>query len=587
MKNSTITSHRFLTSVLAVSTLMNGAIGTASAATTYSTTSAVLQQLPGATSNFTINRVGPTGLLVGQSSANLTDNSPVVWNTLGQITNLSPGLTGSVLSFYATDLNSAGQILLDIDTPYLWTNGTLTPITLGIDGYVKAFNTAGQVVGTSTMNDGFISGDGVTTIIGPPPSVSATASVTAQDINENSQVILNTLTSDGSRSPALFWQNGVTQDLGTLPGDVQSYASAINDSAQIVGSSTLVQFQQSRAVIWENGVIRDLGAAAYGPVSVATAINNLGQIVGYAQTTSGSKTSLLWENNQITNLNPLLGQAASSCRPIGINDGGQIAVLCGSSSSYTYYRLNPVNTGTDVGVAITPLATSVTIDSPLTYTLTVTNAGASSVSGATLTDILPTGINFVSATPSQGSCNASTSVVCDLGSIGIGASAKIQIGVVPTVAGNLTNSASVTINETDTNPANDSAAITVSVVSPNADLGITMTDSPDPAKTLSNLTYSINVTNTGPGTASGVTVTDTLPSSMTYISTSSSQGSCSGTSTVTCNFGNLPTGTSARVTIVVQPRSTGTYTNTAAVRSSTPDPVSVNNSVTATTRVKK
>lgn len=40
----------------------------------------------------------------------------------------------------------------------------------------------------------------------------------------------------------------------------------------------------------------------------------------------------------------------------------------------------------------------------LTYTLSVANNGLSPATGTTLTDILPPGVSYVSATASQGTC---------------------------------------------------------------------------------------------------------------------------------------------------------------------------------------
>lgn len=577
-------------SALAFSTLLAVAAGSATAATTYSTTAVVLEKLP-STSTIYLKAIGPTGSLVGQSFANLTDNSPVLWNASGQITDLTPGLTGSISSFYAADINTAGQVLLQADTPFLWTNGVLTPLNLGLEGRVNAFNDAGQIIGNSTLNQAFISTNGLATIITPPSSLSPTTSLSPNDINNKGQVILSAFPLTGRR-PALFWENGVTLDLGALPGDVNSMAAAINEAGQIVGSSSIgSSFEQSRAVIWENGVIRDLGGATYGPIVSAWDINNLGQIVGNARSVAaGSSTSLLWNNDGITNLNPVLGQTASRCSPYGINDAGQIAILCSipNTIDIAYYRLTPVATGADVGVVITPSTTSASVGGTLTYNVSVTNAGASTVSGVSLTDVLPTGVNFVSATPSQGSCSGTTTVACALGSLGSGVSANVQINAIATVVGTLTNSASVTANEADVNALNDNASVVVSVTAPvsNADLGVAMTDSPDPVRRRANLTYAINVTNAGPSAASAVTVTDSLPASMRFVSASVSQGSCSGTSTVTCNLGGLANGASASVTIVVRPQSLGTYANTVAVRSSTPDNISTNNSATVTTRVR-
>ncbi len=221
----------------------------------------------------------------------------------------------------------------------------------------------------------------------------------------------------------------------------------------------------------------------------------------------------------------------------------------------------------------------------LTYTLTVTNSGPSTATGVLVTDTLPSGVTYVSATPSQGSCmEAGGTVTCSLGTLANTATATITIVVIPTTTGTKTNTASVTGNVSDPNTSNNTASATTTV-NPSANLSITKTDSPDPVLVGQNLTYMITVNNAGPSAATGVTVTDTLPAGVTYVSATPSQGSCSGTSTVTCNLGTLANGASATVSIVVTPTTTGTKNNTASVTSSVTDPNTGDNSSTASTTV--
>ena len=47
---------------------------------------------------------------------------------------------------------------------------------------------------------------------------------------------------------------------------------------------------------------------------------------------------------------------------------------------------------------------------PLTYTLSIQNNGPANASGVTLTDELPAGMSFNSATPSQGNCTETNAV---------------------------------------------------------------------------------------------------------------------------------------------------------------------------------
>jgi uncharacterized repeat protein (TIGR01451 family) len=118
-----------------------------------------------------------------------------------------------------------------------------------------------------------------------------------------------------------------------------------------------------------------------------------------------------------------------------------------------------------------------------------------------------------------------------------------------------------------------------------ADIGIAIADSPDPATAASNLTYTITASNAGPNAALQATVTDVLPASVTYVSATPSQGSCSGTSTVTCSLGTIGNGAQATVSLVVRPTAVGTVTNTATVTTTSTDSVPGNNSATASTTV--
>lgn len=117
-----------------------------------------------------------------------------------------------------------------------------------------------------------------------------------------------------------------------------------------------------------------------------------------------------------------------------------------------------------------------------------------------------------------------------------------------------------------------------------ADVSVTISDSPDPATVGNNLSYTITASNAGPY-ASSVTLTDTLPGGVSYVSATPSQGSCSGTATVTCALGTVDYA-NATVTLVVRPTATnGALSNTVAATSTISDLFPANNSSTASTVV--
>jgi uncharacterized repeat protein (TIGR01451 family) len=124
---------------------------------------------------------------------------------------------------------------------------------------------------------------------------------------------------------------------------------------------------------------------------------------------------------------------------------------------------------------------------------------------------------------------------------------------------------------------------------PSADLSVTKTDSPDPVHIGQKLTYTIPVVNNGPDTATGVTLTDSIPKSTGFGSASASNGgTCTRSkTTVTCSLGTMTSSQTVTVTIVVKPTKKGTISNTVNVSATSPtDPNLLNNEATQDTLVK-
>ncbi|HBB88300.1 MAG TPA: hypothetical protein DC047_11850 [Blastocatellia bacterium] len=117
------------------------------------------------------------------------------------------------------------------------------------------------------------------------------------------------------------------------------------------------------------------------------------------------------------------------------------------------------------------------------------------------------------------------------------------------------------------------------------DLSVNMTDSPDPVGVNSILRYTATVTNAGETNLTGVMLSDTLPANTSYVSATSSQGTCNGTSVVTCPLGNLSLGQTVTITILVKPSVASPISNTVSVNANESEPNMVNNSSTQATTV--
>lgn len=218
----------------------------------------------------------------------------------------------------------------------------------------------------------------------------------------------------------------------------------------------------------------------------------------------------------------------------------------------------------------------------IVYTIVVTNNGPSAADNVTVSDPTPANASFVS---NSGAC--ASVFPCNLGTLNAGQSATITstFGTLVAFAGTVTNTASAATTTADPNGANDSATASTTVAA-DADLSITKTAPAGPYLPGASITYTLTVSNAGPGVANGVTVTDVLPAGTSFVSATPTQGSCSGTSTVTCSIGTIANGGSASVTIVLTlPPYGSTVQNTASVTSTSPDTNGANNASTVAVAV--
>ena len=200
----------------------------------------------------------------------------------------------------------------------------------------------------------------------------------------------------------------------------------------------------------------------------------------------------------------------------------------GLSATIAWSAVPGVDGGADCSADVSIVKTAALVSTTsLVYTLEVTNNGFADAAAVTVSDPLPTGTAYVSAVTTLGTCSYAATpptVTCTLGTLASGATAGITVTVTPPAAGTITNTATASSSTTpdpDTSNNTSSAAVTVS---PQTDLGVTITAPADPVLAGQTASYTIGVTNAGPSPAPGAALTIPIPANTTYQSIAAPTG---------------------------------------------------------------
>ena len=233
------------------------------------------------------------------------------------------------------------------------------------------------------------------------------------------------------------------------------------------------------------------------------------------------------------------------------------------------------------------LAVAKSVDNPapnvgdtVTFTVTVTNNGPTAATNVTATDILPAGLTFVSAAPSQGTYIPATGV-WTIGSIANLSSASLALAATVVSPAAQTNTAAITqADQSDPNVANNSASATVTPQQ--ADLAITKTVDNATPGVGSTVTFTVTVSNSGPSTATNVTLADLLPAGLTFVSATPSQGTYVPATGV-WTAGTIASAGSASLSLAASVTQAVASTNTATITHADQfDPSTANNTASAT-----
>jgi uncharacterized repeat protein (TIGR01451 family) len=219
--------------------------------------------------------------------------------------------------------------------------------------------------------------------------------------------------------------------------------------------------------------------------------------------------------------------------------------------------------------------------SNLTYTVTVTNSGPATATNVVVSDLLPAGFTFVSATPSSTVSN--NLVSWPTINLAKNAVSNFTVTAVSAAGGNFTNVAFATSDTLDPNPTNNNGTLTNAqartTVAALADVAVFKTGSTN-VNAGGAVVYTITATNMGPSTASNVVVRDNLPAGVTFQNAS---GSYTLSNNVLTWAGvTLTKGASVNFTLTMTAPASGSFVNVALGTSDTPDPNMNNNNGSAT-----
>ena len=254
---------------------------------------------------------------------------------------------------------------------------------------------------------------------------------------------------------------------------------------------------RSRASTPAGGAVYNLGDAAAGTLGLLNTIlaNTPSGNTDCASTTNNGGTQTVTGGNSLIESNSSCGTPVSASDPaLGAlaNNGGKTSTFaittaspayntgtntgCPSTDQRGYAR--PVGTcdigayeyGTpDLRMLKTASAAAVVTSSAITYTLTISNSGPHAAASAVVTDQLPSGVSFVAASTSLGSCTqASLLVTCNLGFLNTDALSGTRMVTIsvnaPASTGTITNTGYVSVT-TEATPADNKSSVSVVVTS--------------------------------------------------------------------------------------------------------------------------
>lgn len=243
------------------------------------------------------------------------------------------------------------------------------------------------------------------------------------------------------------------------------------------------------------------------------------------------------------------------------------------------------NSEPDLCVSVSASINTVLVGSNLVYTIRVNNNSRNTFTSVSLSNLMDSTVNYVSASASRGKVSQiGQTITWAIGTLTNHSAGTLILTVQTTTPGSITNIAHLVSAEPEVNIGNniDRTPTTVRGI---LDLTLSSTAAPEPVFASSNLTYSILVSNSGPWNANQVRITNTFPAGSSLIFATATRGFLSvDDGFFTCFLPVLTNGGTTLITIGLAPQA-GLITNSFGVYSFELDVAPANNISTNFTTV--
>ncbi len=489
---------------------------------------------------------------------------------------LTGGLTPDNVLFNFVGGNlSGGGPTLDLNTGS-GSSSLAQGIFLDPDGMVSVFNANvfGRVFGGDSRNFQIGSLSNITAPINTTSStLSTTPSPTAVTLGTSTVILTDSATLFGGSSPTGTITFALFQNGGPTPVDTETVAVngngtyttpngfALPASGTVTGTyqwdATYSGDSNNNAASDTNAANEQVTVSAASP-AISTTPNPSTGVFGGTLQDAANLTGGYHPTGSITfrlyapGVDPTVGPAAYTENVTGINGNGTYNTTAGFAANATgiwhwvaTYNGDPNNSSASNGplaepVTIPPqadLALSKTVNNPapnvgdtVTFTVTLSDNGPDAATDAQVTDLLPSGLSFVSDTTSQGTYDPSTGL-WTVGTVTTSTPQTLVIQAMVVSPNTQTNTATISHSDQfDPDTGNNTASATETPQQ--ADLTLTkIVNDPQP-NVGDTIAFTVLLSDIGPNTATNVQVTDALPSGLTFVSDTPSQGTYDSTTGV-------------------------------------------------------